>query len=356
MSPFALSTAALAALQGDQDGGIFFPPQATEAAAEHDWVFFLIFWISAFFFALINVGAVYFAIRYRRRQKGEAVEKSPSHNTKIELVWTIIPTIIVCYLFYVGMTGYVDRRTAPAGAYTVYVTGQKWSWNYAYPEGFASDELHAPPNTPVKLVIGSTDVLHSVYIPAFRVKMDAVPGRYTEAWFEATRPGTYNLFCAEYCGSNHSLMSSNVVVHSDRASFDAWIKEQSSLGELTPVELGERLFTLKTCSSCHTLDGNKLVGPSFKDLYGSDREQEDGSVLFADEAYLRDSIMDPTSAVTKGYPPSMPDFSAGPLKIEENELIGLIEFIKSQSAAGAAEQAAAAEEAGAEQATEGDQE
>ncbi len=337
MSPFALLTAALPLPQ--QDGGIFFPPQATEAAAEHDWVFFLIFWISAFFFALIVLGALVFAIRYRRRQQGEAVEKSPSHSTPIELVWTIIPTLIVCYLFWAGMTGYVDRRTPPAQSYTIYVNGSKWSWTFSYPEGFVSDELHAPPNENVKLVIGSTDVLHSVYIPAFRIKMDAVPGRYTEAWFNATRPGTYNLFCAEYCGTSHSLMDADVQVHSSQASFDEWVKEQTSLGDLSPVELGEILYTRKTCSSCHTLDGSKLVGPSFQDLYGSEREQEDGQVVVADEAYLRESIMDPTAMVSKGYSPSMPDFSAGPLKIEEQELIGLIEYIKSQSAVGAQEQA-----------------
>ena len=331
MSPFALFLAASSAVQADQEGGIFFPPQATEAAGEHDWVFFLIFWISAFFFALINVGAVYFAIRYRQRRKGEAVEKSPSHNNTIELIWTVVPTIIVCYLFWVGMTGFVDRRTPPAKAYTIYVTGQKWAWTFAYPEGFASDELHAPPGEDVKLVIGSTDVLHSVYIPSFRIKMDAVPGRYTETWFNATRPGTYKMFCAEYCGTNHSLMDADVWVHSSRESFDKWIEEQTSLGDLPPVELGARLYTLKTCSSCHTLDGNKLVGPSFKDLFGSQRELEDGSTALADEAYLRESILNPMAKVAKGYTPSMPDFANGPLKVNEQELVGLIEFIKSQS-------------------------
>ncbi|MBC8328187.1 MAG: cytochrome c oxidase subunit II [Planctomycetes bacterium] len=335
----------MAALQGAQDGGTFFPPQATEAAAEHDSVFFLIFWISAFFFALINVAAVYFAIRYRRRAKGEPVEKSPSHNTKIELVWTIIPTLIVCYLFWIGMTGYVDRRTAPAGAYTVYVTGQKWSWSFAYPEGFVSNELHAPVGRAVKLVIGSTDVLHSVYIPAFRVKMDAVPGRYTEAWFESNRPGTYNLFCAEYCGQQHSMMGASVVIHADRAGFDEWVKEQTDLGDLTPVELGALLYTRKGCNTCHTLDGARLVGPSFKDLYGSPREFEGGGTAIADEAYLREAIMEPTARVTKDYSPTMPDFKNGPIKIEASELVGFIEFIKSLSADGAAEQAQAPGEA-----------
>ncbi|RMH04807.1 MAG: cytochrome c oxidase subunit II [Planctomycetota bacterium] len=347
MSPFALLAAAPAALlQGGQGGGIFFPRPVTEAAAEHDRVFFLIFWIAAFFFALINVGAVVFAVRYRRRRKGEPVEKSPSHNTRLELVWTIIPTIIVCYLFWSGLKGYVDRRTAPPGAYTIYVTGQKWAWSFAYPEGFASNELHAPVGRPVKLVLTSNDVLHSVFIPAFRIKMDAVPGRYTETWFKADEAGRYNLFCAEYCGSQHSLMSAPVIIHRDRKTFDDWVKSQTDLSDLSPLELGQRLYTLKTCSSCHSTDGSKIVGPSFKDLYLSERELEDGSTVTADEDYLRRSILQSTAQVVKGFSPAMPDFSAGPLKVQPNELIGLITFIKAQSEAGRAELEAAG--AGAE--------
>lgn len=228
------------------------------------------------------------------------------------------------------MVGYVDRRTPPGGAYTVYVTGQKWAWTFSYPEGFTSNELHVPAGRPVKLVLGSNDVIHSVFIPAFRIKMDAVPGRYTETWFQSNDLGEYPLFCAEYCGTSHSGMSARVFVQTPEQQ-QQWVKEQTDLSSLPPVELGARLFVNMACSSCHSLDGVKLAGPPLDGVFGSQVEHDDGSLATADENYLRESILNASARIVKGYGPAMPDFTNGPIKIKEVELVGLIEFLKSRS-------------------------
>ncbi len=329
MSPIPFSLL-LAAQQGADQGGFFFPPEATDAAARHDWVFFLILWIAGFFFLLINVSAVYFAIKYRRRREGEPVEKSPSHNNTIEIIWTVIPSIIVCYLFWAGLTGYVDRRTPPEDAYTIYVNGQQWSWSFRYPNGTVTDELHAPVDTPIKLVLSASDVIHSLYIPAFRIKMDAVPGRLQSTWFNANMTGDFDLFCAEYCGRNHSAMITRAVI-SDRATFDKWLADQMDVLSLPPAEAGQKLYTRRGCVACHSLDGSRLVGPTLKDLFGHEVTLEDGSTVVADENYLQESILDPNAKIVKGdppYPPTMPNFATGPNALKPAEVSALIEFIK----------------------------
>jgi len=161
-----------------------FPVQGSTEAAHHDEVFMILMYVAGFFFLLINAAAVYFAIKYRK-SKAPQPEPSPSHNNTLEIVWTVIPTILVAWLFYIGMEGYVERRVAPEGSYEIKVTGQKWSWNFTYPNGLQHNELHAPVGRNVRLVIDSRDVIHSVWIPEFRIKMDAVPGRYTETCFNA---------------------------------------------------------------------------------------------------------------------------------------------------------------------------
>ncbi|MDP6941290.1 MAG: cytochrome c oxidase subunit II [Planctomycetota bacterium] len=304
--------------------GFLFPVQGSEAAAQHDHVFMILMYVAGFFFLLINAAAIYFSVKFRKSKSPEP-QPSSNHNNSLEIVWTIIPTILVAWLFYIGMDGYVQRRYAPEDSYEIKVTGQKWSWNFTYPNGVQHNELHAPMGENVRLIMDSRDVIHSVWIPEFRIKMDVVPGRYTETWFNATRTGEYPLKCAEYCGTEHSSMFAKVVIH-DRPGFDKWMMENSDfLANLSPVEAGEKLFSMKGCVACHTTNGTPLVGPTVKGMFGAERKFTDGTTAIADENYIRESLLEPLAKVVEGFAPSMPTFQ-GQLKAEEMDAI--IEYIK----------------------------
>ena len=304
--------------------GFLFPVQGSEAAAQHDHVFMILMYVAGFFFLLINAATVYFSIKYRKSKSPEP-PKSSSHNNTLEIVWTIIPTVLVAWLFYIGMDGYVQRRYAPEGSYEIKVTGQKWSWNFTYPNGIQHNELHAPMGENVRLIMDSRDVIHSVWIPEYRIKMDVVPGRYTETWFNATRAGEYPLKCAEYCGTEHSSMYAKVVIH-DRPEFDQWMLENGNLlADLSPVEAGEKLFSIKSCVACHSTNGTPLVGPSMKNMFGSERKFTDGTTAVADENYIRESLLEPNAKVVEGFAPVMTTFQ-GLLKAEEMDAI--IEYLK----------------------------
>ena len=222
----------------------FFPVQNSTFAPTVDALFYLIFWISTFFFVLIMGLMVFFMIKYRRID-GVEPEQSPGHNTTLELSWSILPALIVLVIFGWGFAGYVDMRTPPEDSYEINVTASMWSWQFRYPTGAISDKLHIPVNTPVKVIMQSKDVLHSLFVPAFRVKQDVVPGRYTGLWFEAKNPGVFDLFCAEYCGKKHSDMITKVVVHNTDPNstdlnadpnFDTWLADASD-----PIKDGEPL-------------------------------------------------------------------------------------------------------------------
>ncbi len=300
-------------------GSIFgMPEQASTLAPHVDLVYDVVTWIMVAFFVLIVIVMVWFAIRYRRRSH-VADTGGPTHNTPLEVTWTVIPLILVIAIFYVGLKGYVHMTTPPENAYVVNVIGQKWSWTFQYPNGASeSNELHVPVDRPVLLRIRSEDVLHCPFIPAFRVKQDAVPGRQTELWFEAVRAGTYDLYCAEYCGKDHSLMRAKVFVH-PQPQFEVIVDELAAWIDKVPDEklhlAGALLYN--QCASCHTLDGSKLIGPSFKETHdllraGGSRRLRDGSSVKVDAAYLRNSIMSPLdqiaaeTATGTAYPSSMP--------------------------------------------------
>lgn len=341
------------------------PEQAAEQAGQVDSLFYLIFWICMFFFTLLMAVMVIFAIRYRRREEGEAVEPSPSHNTKLEVLWTAIPVALVLVIFYFGFRAYMDQVTPPTDAYEIQVTGQKWKWSFTYPNGYIDELLHVPADRPVRLVMTSEDVIHSMSIPAFRVKQDVVPGRYTKVWFTAIEPGQYDIYCAEYCGDQHSAMISTVYVHTPE-EFDAWIAENSDvLGSGSLADGGERIYNILGCKQCHSLDGAPGVGPTFQDLYGSERRFRDGDPLTADEDYIRESVLDPMAKVSLGFEPVMPTFQG---RIKDREITALIAFLKTLSvhvsdeekealqAAPAAETADAEEAGEAEDAGEADAE
>ena len=296
-----------------RSGSIFgMPEQASTVAPMVDLVYDVITWISIFFFVAIVGVMVYFMIKYRRTSHVANTE-GPTHNTPLEVTWTIIPLILVIGIFYVGLKGYVHMTTPPENAYEIQVTAQRWFWTFSYPNGATeTDVLHVPVGRPVKLIMRSDDVIHSLFIPAFRVKQDVVPGRRTQLWFEATREGDFDLFCTEYCGTQHSQMVGRVIVH-DPDEFEVIIEESARWIDDVP---DERLYLAGTqffnqCSSCHTLDGSKLIAPSFKETHGlfasgGTRALADGSTVTVDETYIRNSILHPLDEIVDTYPSSMP--------------------------------------------------
>jgi cytochrome c oxidase subunit 2 len=303
------------------------PTRASTTATDVDWLYDVLVLLSTIFAVAIFASMVWFCIRYRAKSRAanEVVEKTADHNTTLEITWSIIPLIILIALFVWGFKGYVDLRTTPKDALEVHVTGQKWKWLFDYRNGTTDDVLHVPVNTNVRLVINSVDVIHSVFIPNFRVKMDAVPGRFTELWFHATQPGEYPLECTEYCGTSHSDMLSKVIVH-EPGGYEKWLAqlEQERL-KMPPVELGKLLYEKQGCATCHSTDGSPKIGPSFKGLFGKKEVLADGTSVAADENYLRESILQPQAKLVQGYAPAMPTFQG---KLKDVELRGIIEYIK----------------------------
>jgi len=325
-------------LAAQERESFWFQRQASTSAQQIDWLFYLVFYISLFFFALIITLMIVFVVRYRRREDA-GPEPSTSHNLPLELLWTGIPLALVLTMFYFGLKTYLDLRVAPAKAMEVQVRGQKWFWSYNYPQAGYEElplderpaELHVPPREPVRLVLSSADVIHGFFIPAFRLKMDAVPGRYNMMWFTATEPGEYLVQCSVYCGTKHSEMRSVCIVHPNRADFDRWLNaaKQKSQGALTPAERGLRLYAGKFgCKQCHSTDGSRLIGPTFKDLFGSETPLSDGSRAQVDENHIRESIQAPGARIVAGYRNEMPSFQG---RITDKEIGDLIEFIKSKS-------------------------
>ena len=306
------------------------PDQASTIAADIDWVFYLIYWISVFFFALIVGVMLYFMIAYRRRP-GHKETVTPTHNTALELTWTIIPLIIVLVIFYFGFVSYLNMKVVPTDAYRIYVTGVKWNWSFQYPNNYVDSNLHLPVDRPVELVITSEDVTHSLYIPAFRLKMDAVPGRNHSVWVQASEPGTYPLFCAEYCGTQHSTMIADTIVH-ERGQFARWLEDASNFVDRMPLhEAGERLYEVRGCKQCHSIDGTAGQGPSWrtpdgKSIWGTEVALESGETVVVDENYLIESIYEPMAKIHAGYDAIMPTYRG---RLSSQEMNALIEYIKS---------------------------
>ncbi len=304
------------------------PPEISTGAASTDWVFHFLLIMSAFFLAGVVGVMTYFVIKYRAkngRKANEVPPKTSDHNTTLEITWSFIPLVIVIALFVWGFKGFVDLHSPPKDTYDIHAQGQKWKWLFTYPNGMTDDELHVPVNKPVRIIINSVDVIHSLYIPVFRVKQDAVPGRYTELWFQAKKPGTYPIFCAEYCGRGHSTMLSQVVVHKP-GGFQKWLTTAAAkMQALPPAELGKELYTKQGCSACHSTNGTRGVGPSWKGIYGHQVKLSDGSSVKVDDNYIRESIIDPQAKIVAGFGPVMPTFKG---KLKDNEITALIEYIK----------------------------
>ncbi len=303
----------------EQQGTFNLPPAASTLAPMYDQLFYFIYWLSVFFFVVITVGTIVFAVKFRKK-KGEAFRLTSGfcHNTPLELFWSVIPTILMFVIFVWGFRAYMQFFVIPGNAMEVRVTAQQWKWIFEYPEGAKSDILVVPDGKPIKLLMSSRDVLHSLYIPDFRVKMDVVPNRYTSLWFQSDHKGEYDLYCTEYCGQQHSVMTTRVSVRSD-TEYRKWIEENS----VTPT--GDVLYKRYGCNTCHTLDGSPGNGPTFKNILGRQETMSDGDVISVDENYLRESILEPKAKVVQGYEPVMPTFQG---TLSPDELDSIINFIK----------------------------
>jgi len=307
----------------------FFPQQASAQAGQVDAIYFFMVAVTAFFSILIAGLVVAFAIKYRRRHRDE-VGYAIHGSLALELLWTVIPFFIVMVMFVWGAKVFFDMYRPPAGAMEIYVVGKQWMWKVQHMDGQREiNELHVPVGRPVKLIMGSEDVLHSYYIPAFRVKADVIPGRYNELWFTATKAGTYRLFCAEYCGTKHSGMVGSVVALEPQ-DFQAWLS--GGKASESPVAAGEKLFQDLTCNTCH-MTASQGRGPVLTNLFGKPVELQDGSKVVADEGYLRESIVNPQAKIVAGFQPIMPTFQG---LVTEEQLLQLISYVRSLSQEGAA--------------------
>lgn len=281
--------------------------QGSTMAEGIDFTYYFIYWISVFFLVLVTVVMIYFVIRYRRRDEDEPFPQGPTHNTALELTWTVIPLILVLFMFYYGMDSYVALATPPQDSYRVDVRASKWKWEYQYLNGAVGGVLHTYVGQPFALRMTSSDVLHSWYCPSMRVKRDVVPGRTDTLWFEPTPQavGEHIVYCAEYCGTEHSLMRSRLIVHATPEAWQAAITEMDTPKGNVPWEKGYFLAIRKGCMSCHTLDGSELPQyPKWLDLsnsWGQTREFEDGGSAIIDDAYVAESIKVPGQHIVKGY-------------------------------------------------------
>lgn len=348
----------------------FRPTGRSMHADEIDSLFIGIWWLSVVCFVVLMFLMVYWAFKYRRRP-GQIAPASPSHNTPLEIAWTVIPLGILAIIFFKGFHGYMAHVVVPAGALELDLTAQKWDWTITYPGGENSPEkvrvgdkdvpvFTVPANTPVKIRMKSIDVIHSFWVPDFRGKFDVMPNRYTVYWFQADDPkggqvlppgspaagAPYEdhwVFCAEYCGDSHSEMSAIIRVVPP-AAYEKIIGTWGTAG-MTPVQLGKRTWTVK-CSSCHTIDGKAGTGPTWKDVYGHEVAFTDGTKYTAEQMgdgvffanYVRESILEPSKRIVSGFGNQMVSFQG---QIKEEEIDGVIAFLKSISEKGIAEGAGA---------------
>lgn len=311
---------------------IMLPPQASTMAAGYDLLFYSLTLLILVCFVAIMGAGIYFVWKYRwRGGKHEVTEIT--HNTVLEVAWSVIPLFVVMGLFAWGFRDYLEMLIAPKDALEIRVTGKKWKWSFEYENGATSaDEIAVPVNKPVRLVITSTDVLHSFFIPNFRTKMDAVPKRYTTLWFQATQKGEHQVFCAEYCGDDHSAMLAKVKVM-EEPEYQAWVKAHAETGK-NPVERGQKLFAVKGgCVACHAVKADQAqpaIGPKLWQVFGRQEHLADGTTLQIDENYLRESIEYPQKKTVAGYEKAspMPTFKGVLTDAEISDLIAYLKSLK----------------------------
>lgn len=325
-------------------------PQASTAAVKIDNLHDFLWWISVFFLALITFATVYFVIKYHRSRKGRETAYILGSHT-LELAWTVGPLVLMLAIFAWGYKDYLWMRAAPNDSYEINVVGRQWLWNFEYTNGRKTmNELYLPKGRNVKLIMTSEDVLHSFFLPNHRVKNDVVPGMYSYVAFNTTMEGVHPIYCTEYCGTAHSDMLAKAYVL-EQADFDEWLEtgkspaiaklpnhmghsitavktaEATSAGKTVSLaDRGKELVNSKGCFACHSTDGTRKIGPSFKGAFGRTEEMADGSNIKVDENYIRESLMDPNAKIVKGFTPSMPTFKG---LLSDEEVNALIAYIKS---------------------------
>lgn len=298
------------------------PDSASSVSAEVNFFFILMVVLCTTVAVGIAAVLIYSAIRYRRRHENELGQQK-RYNIPAEVAWTVLPLIAFMGMFAWGAKLYMDIERPPDNAISMYAIGKQWMWKLQHPEGVREiNELHIPVGRPVKLTMISQDVIHSFFVPAFRTKQDVLPGRYTTTWFEATKPGKYHLFCAEYCGTKHSGMIGWVYAMSP-GDYSRWLTEGAAEGSL--ASQGEKFFHQFGCSNCHHFDRQGRA-PMLKNLYGRDVELAGGAVTVADESYIRESILQPNEKIVYGFQPNvMPNFTG---QLDEQQVLALISYIK----------------------------
>jgi cytochrome c oxidase subunit 2 len=320
---------------------LFLPPELSEHARQVDALHFFVISTTMVAAAGVFATALWFFVRYRRRP-GDGATPRIEPKAIHEVLFVGVPLAFFLLWFAIGFPQYVRLQQPPRDAQDVYVQGKKWMWKFAYPGGpSAVDVLRVPAGRPVRLLITSRDVIHSFFVPALRIKQDALPGRYTQTWFNAERPGRYEIFCAEYCGLSHSGMMAELVVM-PQAEFDQWLTQQrrglAQAQDAAPargepvraassvVEEGRRIAGEQGCLKCHSVDGTRHIGPTWVDLYLRHEKLESGKDIVADEAYLTKSMMDPGADIARGFQNVMPTYQG---KLAPPEAAAIVEFIKS---------------------------
>jgi len=320
---------------------LFLPEQASTFAYEIDRLHYFVILTTFLMSTAVGLTAIFFFIRYRRRSEAQTTPHIQP-GLLMEGAFIFIPLSFFLVWWAIGYRIYVEQTTPPQGAMDVYVQAKKWMWKFAYPDGpNAVNVLRIPSGRPVRLLMTSRDVIHSFYVPEFRIKQDVLPGRYTETWFEAVQPGRYQILCAEYCGAGHSVMRGEVIVLKPE-EYEDWLSSQHRglvgrqdgqptaldfappLGNL--VDQGRRLAQEQGCVKCHSIDGTRHIGPTWLDLYHRKEKLQDGKSVDVDEAYITESMMDPLAKVVAGFQPVMPSFEN---KLAGPEVAAIVEYIKS---------------------------
>jgi len=299
-----------------------FPASASTMASRVDALYFFLLAVSAFFSLLIAGLIVFYAVKYRRRSP-DAIGANIHGGLALELTWTIVPFLITMVIFVWGASVFFAMSRPPDETLNIYVVGKQWMWKFQHLDGQREiNELHVPVGRAVKLIMTSEDVIHDFFVPAFRTKADVIPGRYTTVWFQPTKPGRYQLFCAEYCGTRHYGMTGAVIVM-DPTEYQTWLSGGRQEGSLASA--GEKLFADLACNTCHRSDAQGR-GPVLNGLFGKTVTLQNGDTSVVDEAYLRESILNPAAKLTAGFQPIMPTFQG---LVSEEQLLELVEYVKS---------------------------
>jgi cytochrome c oxidase subunit II len=303
----------------------FIPESASTYSGDVDALYFYISGVTVFFTLLISFVIIFFVIKYRRRNPFE-IPRPIEGSMKLETLWSVIPLLIAMSIFFWGAKIYFNQYRPPKNAIEVYVVGKQWMWKFQHATGQREiNELHIPVGRKVKLIMATEDVIHDVFVPAFRIKVDVVPGRYTTEWFEATKPGRYHFFCAEYCGMNHSGMGGYVVVM-EPTEFENWLSGNAN--QMSAAAAGQQMFESLGCASCHGANAEGGRGPALLGVYGNNVVLNNGQSVKADEAYIRESILNPQAKIVNGFGPIMPSFQG---QLSEEQLLQLVAYVKSLS-------------------------